>query len=141
MIEFNATLIVAMLSFVVFMFIMNAIFYKPILNIIRKRETYIDQNYTDAKDFNQKAQDLAEDHDQKLNEAKEIERQKNVQVLEELQNRSFDKIQKAKENSRDEIQQKKDILTQEKNGVQERINNEIVPDVASLITEKILNKG
>ena len=49
MFEFNATLIVAMFSFVVFMFIMNAIFYRPILNIIRKRENYVNDNYEAAK--------------------------------------------------------------------------------------------
>ena len=47
MFEFNATLIVAMISFVVFMFIMNAIFYRPILNIIKKRDDYINSNYED----------------------------------------------------------------------------------------------
>ena len=38
MMEFNATFLIAMLSFVVFIMIMNAIFYNPILSIIRKRE-------------------------------------------------------------------------------------------------------
>ena len=141
MIEFNATIIVAMISFVVFMFIMNAIFYKPILNIIRKRDSYIEQNYADAKEFTQKAQVLTEEHSQKLNAAKENERQKSTQILEELQNESFEKIQEAKEKSKDEIQQKKDLLTKEKNNVQEKINNEVIPNLASLITEKILNKG
>ena len=56
MIEFNATFIVAMLSFVVFIFIMNAIFYNPILSIIRKREDYIESNYKDAKSFNDTAE-------------------------------------------------------------------------------------
>ena len=46
MVEFNATFLIAMLSFVVFIMIMNAIFYNPILDIMRKREEYINSNYT-----------------------------------------------------------------------------------------------
>ena len=49
MLEFNATFIVAMLSFIVFITIMNAIFYKPILSVIEKRKDFIDSNYIDAK--------------------------------------------------------------------------------------------
>ncbi len=55
MIEFNATFLVAMLSFVVFILIMNAIFYNPILGIIRKREDYISSNYEDSKRFEEDA--------------------------------------------------------------------------------------
>ena len=55
MIEFNATFLIAMLSFVVFILIMNAIFYQPILNIIRKRDDYIDSNYADSKELLEKA--------------------------------------------------------------------------------------
>ena len=62
MIEFNATLIVAILSFVVFMVIMNAIFYRPILNIIRKREDYIDTNYKDEKDITKKAKEITDEY-------------------------------------------------------------------------------
>ena len=55
MIEFNATFLVAMLSFVVFIMIMNAIFYRPILNIMRKRDEYINSNYDEAKELSEQA--------------------------------------------------------------------------------------
>jgi predicted PurR-regulated permease PerM len=58
MIEFNATFLVAMFSFVLFILIMNAIFYRPILNIIRKREDYIASNTESVQKFEQKAEEL-----------------------------------------------------------------------------------
>ena len=58
MIEFNATFLVAMLSFVVFIMIMNAIFYRPILNIMRKRDEYINSNYDEAKELSEQAEKL-----------------------------------------------------------------------------------
>ena len=48
MFEFNATFLVAMISFVVFIIIMNAILYKPILSIIEERQAYIDKNNNDT---------------------------------------------------------------------------------------------
>ena len=49
MLEFNATFIVAIISFAVFIVIMNAIFYRPILEIIKKRDDYINSNYFDTE--------------------------------------------------------------------------------------------
>ena len=42
MLEFNATFIVAMISFIVFMLIMNAILYKPLAHIQQNRTDLID---------------------------------------------------------------------------------------------------
>lgn len=49
MLEFNATFLVSMISFIVFIIIMNAIFYKPILGVIEEREKFINDHYNDAK--------------------------------------------------------------------------------------------
>ena len=68
MIEFNATFIVAMLSFVLFIMIMNAIFYKPVLNIMRKREEYINSNYQEAKEFSQRAEEFNTQRNEKIKE-------------------------------------------------------------------------
>ena len=58
MIEFNATFIIAMLSFVIFILIMNAVFYQPVLNIIRKREDYIQSNYEDSANSEKNAKQI-----------------------------------------------------------------------------------
>ena len=57
-----------MLSFVVFIMIMNAIFYNPILNIMRKREEYINSNYTQAKQYMEQAADFDNQRKVKINE-------------------------------------------------------------------------
>lgn len=60
MLEFNATFLVSMISFIVFIIIMNAIFYKPILGVIEERENFINDHYNDAKNSKDKAQSLLE---------------------------------------------------------------------------------
>ena len=67
MIEFNATFIIAMLSFVVFIMIMNTIFYQPILNIIRKRDNYINSNYEESKNNEQTAKEIENKRNSQIN--------------------------------------------------------------------------
>ena len=42
--EFNATFIFSLISFLVFMWIMNIILYKPIADIVAKRQKYLEDN-------------------------------------------------------------------------------------------------
>ncbi|MBR1461125.1 hypothetical protein IJ596_05785, partial [bacterium] len=74
MFEFNATLIVAMISFVVFMLVMNAVFYRPILEIIRKRDDLVNQNYKEAKELADKAKEINNEYQTSLNSEKERNR-------------------------------------------------------------------
>ena len=88
MMEFNATFLIAMLSFVVFIMIMNAIFYNPIC-IIRKREDYINSNYEDAKRFENSAQEFNTTRAAKLEQVQEKEekREKRKEGREEKRGR------------------------------------------------------
>ncbi len=138
MIEFNATLIVAILSFVVFMFIMNAIFYHPILNIIRKREDYIDTNYKDAKDITKKAQEITDEYNEKLSSAKDEARHNTALRIDEIQKEEFAKVQQAKENSKLEIQSGKEKIEAATIELKEKVSTEVVADIAQDITAKIL---
>lgn len=138
MIEFNATFLVAMLSFVVFMFIMNAIFYRPILNIIRKREDYIESNYKDAKDISQKAQEITNEYNEKLSKAKDDARHDTALKIEAVQKEEFSKIQQAKENSKTEIQSRKEKMEADTLELKEHVNSEVVSDIANDITSKII---
>ena len=46
--EINATILVSAISFIVFIFIMNKILYKPVLEIIEKRQNYIYANKNES---------------------------------------------------------------------------------------------
>ena len=43
--EFDATFLIAAISFIVFVFIMNKIFYAPILNIMKARQDFVEENF------------------------------------------------------------------------------------------------
>lgn len=138
MFEFNATFIVAMLSFTVFIIIMNAIFYRPILEIIRKRENYINSNYEDSKRFNADAEEFKTTHAAKIESTQEKCRHEFKKAVEKAQNKATDKIKMAKENSRFEILQNKEKIMQEEAKLKQDVKHNVVKDLASSIASKIL---
>lgn len=140
MIEFNATFLVAMLSFVVFIMIMNAIFYRPILNIMRKRDEYINSNYDEAKELSEQAEKLdikkAETIQQTQNECRtEIKN-----VVENAQGLASRNVQDARTDVKNEIQLKKDSLVRESEALEGVLKSSVVTDLASSITSKFMSK-
>lgn len=138
MIEFNATFLIAMLSFVVFILIMNAIFYNPILGIIRKREDYINSNYEDSKRFKAEAQELNTTRTAKLEQTQEKCRHEFKNSIEKAQDYSTSKIKAAKENTKQIIQSKKEKLALDESELKTELKNTVIKDLASSIATKIL---
>ena len=84
--EFNATFLISAISFVVFTFIMNAIFYKPLTEIIEEREKFINKTLDDAKNSQNIAQELLKNKEKTpLNEKEILKVLKTAkEVLEEM---------------------------------------------------------
>lgn len=137
MIEFNATFLVAMLSFVLFILIMNAIFYRPILNIIRKREDYIASNQEAVQKFEQKAEELTQEHKNNIEKKQAQCRTKFKETISAEQSKSGEKIKKAREASKNEILKQKDILMEEEKNLRTELKNTVVSALASDITQKV----
>lgn len=139
MFEFNGTFIVAMLSFVVFLLIMNAIFYRPILNIIRKRDEYINTNYEDSKLFEKTARFFEHTHAKKLEETQNVCRKDFKSAIEKARVNAAEKITQAKEVNKIEIQTRKDNLAKDEAKLKNTVQTSVVTELASLITEKFTN--
>lgn len=137
MIEFNATFLIAMLSFVVFILIMNSIFYKPILAIIRKRDDYINSNYEDSKRFTASAEELNTTRAAKLEQTQEKCRHEFKTVVDKVQSEAGEKIKAAKENSKAVIQAKKEELQKEEESLKATVKDSVVKDLASSIVSKL----
>ena len=58
MLEFNATLLIAMLSFIIFMCIMNLVLYKPMREIVEKREQLLADNANTVNSNHKKIEEL-----------------------------------------------------------------------------------
>lgn len=138
MFEFNATFLIAMISFVVFIIIMNAIFYKPILSIIEKRQRFVDDNYNCAKTLKNEAGILLENYEQKLNEASKEARVFVANESEQLKRNAESVVNKAKVEASNKIDAAKKELQEKRNSVDLSVT---VQELAQSISKKLLGEN
>lgn len=135
--EFNATFIVSIISFVLFVLVMNKVFYAPISNIIIERENMLKQNFDEAQELDNSTNTLLKDRDKRLNEAELNSREIIAKKIEEFNNLSKKAINEANQKAKDEIQEQKDILLEENRNAELELKSK-EKELAQVISSKIL---
>lgn len=135
--EFNATFIVSIISFVLFVLVMNKVFYAPISNIIIERENVLKQNFDEAQELDNSTNTLLKDRDKRLNEAELNSREIIAKKIEEFNNLSKKAINEANQKAKDEIQEQKDILLEENRNAELELKSK-EKELAQVISSKIL---
>ena len=135
--EFNATFIISAISFIVFVFVMNTILYRPLERIVEEREKLISQNYGIAKELNTEAKTMLEKKAQEIAEAKASAKNGIDLKLKQEYDKSSEKIRQEKENTLNYIKEQKEILHTDSENFQRNME-ENIENYAKLITEKLL---
>ena len=133
--EFNATFLVSAISFLVFVFLMNKIFYAPLTNIINEREKLVDDTLNEAKNSKETALELLKNREDKLNKAHDDSKKIISQSVENANLKSKELTQKAKSDSVSEIARQKAVLQEQNNSIQ---LDSVINDLAQTISTKIL---
>lgn len=68
--DFNATLPLMMLQFLILMFILNYFFYKPVTNVLDERTDYIRNSLTTASAYLLQADELTKKYEEALTESR-----------------------------------------------------------------------
>ncbi len=136
--EFNATFLISAISFIWFTLIMNKIFYKPLENIIKERENFIQDNVIDAKFSNDKADAILKDRDSKLAKSHSEAKTLVTQYVNEANGNSRNLIEQAKLKSKNDIKSAKEALQKEALAVEQNIK---IEEIADVIYSKILEQS
>lgn len=138
--EFNATFIVSAISFIVFTFIMNAIFYKPLSDVVEQRQKFIDETNEEAKLHREKSTAILKDREHKLGatkqDAKKIIADKTNEVKSQKSTMTADAQQKAVKT----IDGAKEELQTSKGEAQDVLSDKVV-NLAQDISSKLLGQG
>lgn len=137
MLEFNATFFIAMISFVVFIIIMNAILYKPLERIVKERQDLINKNHLKAKTAQEKYDILKQWQESSMAKAQKSSRETYQKILNEYKNQKETILEFNKNLSRKEIA----VASAELEGQVIEAKHELKPEVkvlASIISSKIL---
>lgn len=136
--EFNATFIVSAVSFIVFVFIMNIIFYKPIQKIVNEREGIVESNWSDARKMNEETERIYQDKETKIvsatKEARDIVSAKTLeaqQQKEEFTSNTISEYSMVLNTARQNLSAQKESA---KNDLKGHVNS-----IASMIVSKLMN--
>lgn len=135
--EFNATFLVSAISFIAFVFIMNAVCYKPIAEIVEKRQNFIDDTNLVAKNNLEESDKLIKDREEKINSTK-LEAKKLIAEKTDEANHTKSNIQsEAQKNAVEKIESAKTELGHSRDEAQNVLSQQI-DELAGQISSKIL---
>ena len=109
MFDFDATMPLMALQFVLLAVVLNGIFYKPLNKALDERADYIRQQKTDEKERLAKAKELAQEYEAQLAEARKQSQEVIVQAQADAQKIAA----KALANAQREAQEEKEKVAQE----------------------------
>lgn len=135
--EFNGTFLATIITFVLFVFIMNKILYAPILGIMEERKNFIDSNYKDASENDKKCEVLSEERETELNTAKNDARIKYLSTIDEFKQDRQTKIESAQEAEREELERSNEELAHLSDEVKDGLKGSMA-NLASDIVEKVI---
>lgn len=135
--EFNATFFVTAISFIVFTFIMNKIFYAPLTKVIDEREDFINKTVAEAKDSTSQAENLLKNKEETLSATVEKSRKIVTSAAEKASSDGEVLTDEAKRQARLKIEDGKINVTKEKEATQNELKSK-VKDLAEIIASKVL---
>ena len=135
--EFNGTFLATIITFILFVFVMNKVLYAPILGIMEERKNFIDSNYKDASDNDAKSAELVAEKEEKLSDAKEEARGKYAAAVEDYKAQKAEAVSNAQNAAQAELEASRaeleNVSNEVKNGLKSSMN-----DLANDIVEKVI---
>ena len=138
--EINATILVSAISFIVFIFIMNKILYKPVLEIMEKRQNYIDANKNEADEHHKKAQQLLVDKDARVAEAQRTSRDIVASKADAIKEEKSKVLNYTKDSVTSYFSEQKQNLAHQKDEAAANMKYDVA-DLANRLTTKLMGEG
>jgi F-type H+-transporting ATPase subunit b len=135
--DFNGTFLATIITFILFVLVMNKILYTPILGIMEKRKNFIDSNYKDAHENDEKCEVLSEEREAELNTAKNDARIKYLSTVDEFKQERQVKIESAQDAERAELERSNEELAHLSDEVKDGLKGSMA-NLASDIVEKVI---
>ena len=135
--EFNGTFLVTIISFVLFVFVMNKILYEPINNIVAQRREFVDENLRTADINHKKANEISAQKEEKLKGARNDARNKYSDAVVDFKNKKNDILKNAQCDADNELMQTYENLNNLSNEAKEGLNGRMT-DLANDIVEKMI---
>ena len=137
MFDFDATLPLMALQFLILAAILNAIFYKPLSKALEERENYIRSNQDEAKERLAKAEKLAQEYEQELAGSRKQAQQMIAAAQADAQKMANDEIAIAMQEAQTQREEAQKEIDQQKQAALSSLEQQ-VDALSRQILEKLL---
>jgi len=137
--DFNATLPLMAIQFILLTVVLTFLFYKPVSKVIDERETYINGNLTTASEKLIKADELYKEYDEQLKTARVDAQAIIAQSEKEAKDVVAAEINQARLDATKLIEQTNKELEAQKSLALQQLETQ-VDELSQLIKEKLLGK-
>ena len=134
--EFNATFLITIISFITFTILMNVILYRPLERIVDERKKLIEKNYSDGESAKLEAKSILEKKANELAQAKADAKHSIDVNLKKDYDESSEKLREEKVKSVQYLSEQKDLLKQESDMTEANLN-ENIRQYAQMIKDKL----
>lgn len=140
MININFTLLIQLVNFLVFLFILNAILYKPIVAKMRERDARIRSDREKAAQLGQTVEERERRHQEELTEARLVAAQEKGSLLIEAKKKETDILHKARNEAASIVEGMKASIQTEVGEVRKALRMQMTP-LAQSLAEKVLGRS
>jgi len=137
--DFNATLPLMAIQFILLTVILTFVFYKPVAKVLEERETGISKNLADASGKLLKADELYKQYDEQLKMARSSAQSVISKSEQEAKEIVASEINQARQDATNLIQQTNKELEAQKSLALQKLETQ-VDELSQLIKEKLLGK-
>jgi F-type H+-transporting ATPase subunit b len=137
MFDFNATLPVMALQFLLLAALLNAIFYKPLTKVLDERENYVQGNKVSARERLDKAERLTKEYEQQLADARKKSQAVMASATEEAQKVYATQVAEAQKEAQGQREQASREIEQQKQEVMRSLEQQ-VDSLSQQILDKLL---
>jgi len=135
----NGTLVVIVVSFVIFVILMQKIFYGPITEIRRKRSEYIKKMKDEANEAFLETEKLNKDYQENIKQARKKVFEKTAELLNEANEEKSKVLEDKKQQNSEYLNEQKEIIQNDKTQAIEALKGQVM-DYAYNISRKVLGE-
>lgn len=137
MFDFDATLPLMAIQFLLLTVVLNVVFYKPLGQAIDGRQDYIQTNQREARERLSKAEHLAAQYEQELAETRKQSQAVIAAAQAEAQKLASEQVAEAQQEAQAQLQQAQQALEEQKQQAFRSLENQ-VDTLSRQILDKIL---
>ena len=140
MININVTLLIQMANFLVLLFLMNLVLYRPIRRIVAQRNKHIAEQQSVIDGADAEAAAVVQEFNVKIQEARQLGRQKIQEHKAAAHDREKDLLQQAADQAAKQLQEMRAKVQGEIGGAREKLKGQVRAFSTSL-AQKILGRS